>query len=65
MTKARKIGAGRCVGIDFGTTNSAIAVANAGAAIEAARTLRRANPHAVYEIRPIITYLPGNALPAP
>ena len=29
------------------------------AAIEAARELRRANPHAVYEIRPIITYLPG------
>ena len=29
------------------------------AALEAARELRRANPHAVYEIRPIITYLPG------
>jgi hypothetical protein len=33
------------------------------AAIEAARTLRRANPTAVYEIRPVITYLPGVALP--
>lgn len=29
------------------------------AALEAARELHRANPHAVYEIRPIITYLPG------
>jgi len=34
------------------------------AAIEAARTLRRVNPSAVYEIRPVITYLPGTALPA-
>lgn len=33
------------------------------AAIEAARTLRRVNPSAVYEIRPVITYLPGKALP--
>jgi hypothetical protein len=32
------------------------------AALEAARTLRRANPHAVYEIRPIRVYLPGAAL---
>jgi hypothetical protein len=29
------------------------------AAVEAARELRRANPHAVYEIRPIAVYLPG------
>jgi hypothetical protein len=29
------------------------------AAIEAARDLRRANPSAVYEIRPIRVYLPG------
>jgi hypothetical protein len=29
------------------------------AAIEAARDLRRANPSAVYEIRPIQVYLPG------
>ena len=33
------------------------------AAIEAARELRRANPSAVYEIRPVITYLPGTSLP--
>jgi hypothetical protein len=33
------------------------------AALEAARTLRRANPHAVYEIRPVMVYLPGEALP--
>jgi hypothetical protein len=33
------------------------------AAIEAARTLRRVNPSAVYEIRPIITYVPGVVLP--
>jgi len=29
------------------------------AAVEAARELRRANPSAVYEIRPIITFVPG------
>jgi hypothetical protein len=29
------------------------------AAIEAARDLRRVNPSAVYEIRPIRRYLPG------
>jgi hypothetical protein len=39
--------------------------ADEDAAIETARTLRRANPHAVYEIRPVITYLPDTALPAP
>lgn len=33
-------------------------------AVEAARELRRANPTAVYEIRPIITYLPEIASPA-
>ena len=33
-------------------------------AIEAARTLRRANPTAVYEIRPITLYLPGATLGA-
>ena len=32
------------------------------AAIEAARDLRRANPSAVYEIRPVRLYLPGVAL---
>ena len=34
------------------------------AALDAARKLRRANPGAVYEIRPIRLYLPGLALPA-
>jgi hypothetical protein len=38
--------------------------ADDNAAIEAARELRRANPSAVYEIRPIIIYVPGTALPA-
>ena len=33
------------------------------AAIESARDLRRANPSAVYEIRPISLYLPGQPFP--
>ncbi|WP_029581902.1 YciI family protein [Bradyrhizobium sp. URHD0069] len=33
------------------------------AAIEAARDLRRVNPTAVYEIRPISLYLPGVSFP--
>ena len=33
------------------------------AAIQAARDLRRANPTAVYEIRPVALYLPGIAFP--
>jgi hypothetical protein len=33
------------------------------AAIEAARYLRRVNPSAVYEIRPLALYLPGVAFP--
>jgi hypothetical protein len=37
--------------------------ANADAALDIARDLRRANPSAVYEIRPIRLYLPGEALP--
>jgi hypothetical protein len=37
--------------------------ASEGAAVEAARDLRRANPSAVYEIRPVALYLPGVALP--
>ncbi len=32
-------------------------------ALDAARQLRSANPGAVYEIRPIMLYLPGTALP--
>ena len=31
-------------------------------AIEAARDLKAANPSAVYEVRPMVLYLPGNAL---
>ena len=33
------------------------------AAVEAARDLRRANPSAVYEIRPVSLYLPGVPFP--
>jgi hypothetical protein len=36
---------------------------NADAALDIARDLRRVNPSAVYEIRPIRLYLPGEALP--
>jgi len=36
---------------------------DADAALAVARDLRRANPSAVYEIRPIRLYLPGEALP--
>ena len=31
-------------------------------AIEAARDLKAANPSAVYEVRPMVLYMPGNAL---
>ncbi|WP_105428600.1 YciI family protein [Neorhizobium sp. T6_25] len=41
--------------VDFPTIEGAIA---------AARDLRRANPTAVYEIRPILLYLPGATLEA-
>ena len=37
--------------------------ANEEAAHDIARDLRRVNPSAVYEIRPILRYLPGTALP--
>jgi hypothetical protein len=37
--------------------------ANEEAAIQAARDLRRANPSAVYEIRPLKLYLPGVPFP--
>ena len=36
---------------------------DAEAALDVARDLRRVNPSAVYEIRPIRLYLPGEALP--
>jgi hypothetical protein len=32
-------------------------------ALDTARQLRRANPGAIYEIRPIMVYLPGAAIP--
>ena len=41
----------------------ALDCADDDAAIEAARELRRVNPSAVYEVRPIITYRPGSPLP--
>ena len=37
--------------------------ANADTALDIARDLRRVNPTAVYEIRPIRLYLPGEAIP--
>ena len=37
--------------------------ADRDAAIQAARDLRRANPTAVYEIRPVMLYLPGTPFP--
>jgi hypothetical protein len=37
--------------------------ASEDAALESARELQRANPHAVYEIRPVLVYLPGAGLP--
>jgi hypothetical protein len=38
-------------------------VADDDAAIAAARELRRANPGAVYEIRPVALFLPGQSIP--
>ena len=38
-------------------------VENVGKAIAAARDLRTANPTAVYEIRPIALFLPGQSIP--
>jgi len=36
---------------------------SADAALDVARDLRRVNPSAVYEIRPVRLYLPGESLP--
>ena len=36
---------------------------NQDQAIAAARDMRRANPTAVYEIRPVLLYIPGTSLP--
>jgi hypothetical protein len=41
----------------------AVEAATRDEAIEMARGLRRANPTAVYEIRPILLYLPGAPFP--
>jgi hypothetical protein len=63
-------GTGRGVAIDgpfTETKEQLLGVLNCeseAAAIEAARDLRRVNPGAVYEIRPISIYLPGVAVPA-
>lgn len=32
-------------------------------AVEAARDLKEANPSAVYEVRPMVLYVPGNSFP--
>jgi hypothetical protein len=40
-------------------------VASEEEALDTARQLRRVNPSAVYEIRPIMFYLSGTALPSP
>jgi len=70
--KARTLrgpGAGLVVDGPFAETKEALLgfyvvdCATDEAAIEAARDLRRANPSAVYEIRPVILYLPGTAFP--
>ena len=37
--------------------------ADADAALNVARDLRRVNPSAVYEVRPVRRYIPGEALP--
>jgi len=42
---------------------SEVTCANADAALDLARDQRPANPSAVYEIRPIRLYLPGEVLP--
>ena len=37
--------------------------ADADAALDVARDLRRVNPSALYEVRPVRRYIPGEALP--
>jgi hypothetical protein len=64
-------GSGRGVVIDgpFAETKEqllgfyAVDVPSRDAAIEAARDLKEANPSAVYEVRPIVLYIPGNEFP--
>ena len=62
-------GAGQVIDGPFAETKEqllgfyVIDCASEEAAVEAARDLRRANPSAVYEIRPVQLYLPGVAFP--
>jgi hypothetical protein len=62
-------GAGQVIDGPFAETKEqllglyVIDCANEEAAIEAARDLRRVNPTAVYEIRPVQLYLPGVPFP--
>ena len=62
-------GAGKVIDGPFAETKEqllglyVVDCASEAAAVEAARDLRRANPSAVYEIRPVPLYLPGVALP--
>ena len=62
-------GKGQVIDGPFAETNEqllgfyVVDCASAEAAVEAARELRRANPSAVYEIRPVPLYLPGVAFP--
>jgi hypothetical protein len=70
--KARTLrgpGAGQVIDGPFAETKEqllgfyVVDCASQEAAVEAARDLRRANPSAVYEIRPVPLYLPGVAFP--
>ena len=70
--KARTLrgpGAGQVIDGPFAETKEqllgfyVVDCAGEAAAVEAARDLRRANPSAVYEIRPVPLYLPGVAFP--
>ncbi|SRR5579871_1682628 len=70
--KARTLrgpGAGRALDGPFAETKEQLLglyildVKSEDEALDAARQLRRANPSAVYEIRPIVFYLPGSAPP--
>jgi hypothetical protein len=71
-SKARTLrgpGAGAAIDGPFAETKEqllgfyVVDVAGGDAAIEAARELRRANPSAVYEVRPVSVYLPGMTFP--
>ena len=66
----RGLGAGVVVDGPFAETKEqllgfyVVDCADRDAAVEAARDLRRVNPTAIYEIRPVMLYLPGTGLPA-